>query len=187
MKNINNNIFVFFVVGLLLIVYYEHKKNNINNTNTNTNTNANTNVNYDSFKNSNDKKMKQEINFGLDLRLANTKNKMKVGLSNRQKPLPERIHYSGMIFDFENMGIRTMTMKDTKIPLDMIFLDNNSKIVGIIENAKPYNKKQYSINIPTRYVIEINAGLVKKLNLKVGQVIKNKYVNIITDENINNL
>ena len=62
----------------------------------------------------------------------------------------------------------SMWMKNTYIPLDIIFLDENMKIVGFKENNLPHSLKQISINKPSRYVLEMNAGSVKDNNLKIN-------------------
>ena len=77
---------------------------------------------------------------------------------------------NGMLFDMAtNPKNHSMWMKNTYIPLDIIFLDENMKIVGFKENNLPHSLKQISINKPSRYVLEMNAGSVKKNNLKIGE------------------
>ena len=89
------------------------------------------------------------------------------GLMYVKKPL---FTYYGMLFDMSNQPKdHSMWMKNTYIPLDIIFLDENMKIVGFKENNLPHSLKQISINKPSRYVLEMNAGSVKKNNLKIGE------------------
>ena len=91
------------------------------------------------------------------------------GLMNVKKPL---FTYYGMLFD---MGVKSkinsMWMKNTYIPLDVIFLDENMNIVGYKENNIPHSLKQIKINTPSRYVLEMNTGSVNKFNLKKGDKI----------------
>ena len=86
------------------------------------------------------------------------------GLMYVKKPLYSRY---GMLFD---MGEKynSMWMKNTYIPLDVIFLDKNMNIIGYKENNQPHSLKSISINKPSKYVLEMNAGSVKKFNLKRG-------------------
>lgn len=78
----------------------------------------------------------------------------------------------GMIFLFDESKIVEMWMKNTKISLDMIFINQNNQIVNIKTKAKPYSLDIISSKLPVDKVLEINAGLVDKLNIKIGQKIK---------------
>jgi len=75
----------------------------------------------------------------------------------------------GMLFDMaDHPKNHSMWMKNTYIPLDIIFLDENMNIVGYKENNQPHSLKQIRINKPSRYVLEMNAGSVKDNNLKIN-------------------
>ncbi|WP_029037179.1 DUF192 domain-containing protein [Salinimicrobium xinjiangense] len=74
----------------------------------------------------------------------------------------------GMLFIFENEEPRGFYMKNTNIPLDLIFLDAQQKIVSISKNAKPKSMETIPSNVPAQYVLEINAGLSDEWNLAVG-------------------
>lgn len=98
----------------------------------------------------------------------------------RQKGLMYRKNLeanSGMLFIFDGVGIQSFWMKNTFIPLDMIWLNEQKEIVYIKENAQPCENVVQAIcqSIvplkPALYVIELNAGDVQKLNLKVGDKI----------------
>jgi len=76
---------------------------------------------------------------------------------------------NGMLFDMaDHPKNHSMWMKNTYIPLDIIFLDENMNIVGYKENNQPHSLKQIRINKPSRYVLEMNAGSVKDNNLKIN-------------------
>ena len=84
-----------------------------------------------------------------------------------KKPLYSRY---GMLFDM-GYKVNSMWMKNTFIPLDVIFLDKNMNIIGYKENNQPHSLKSISINKPSKYVLEMNGGTVKKFNLKRGDKI----------------
>ena len=91
------------------------------------------------------------------------------GLMNVKKPL---FTYYGMLFDMsEQSKINSMWMKNTFIPLDVIFLDEDMNIVGYKENNIPHSLKQIKINTPSRYVLEMNGGTIRKFILKKGDKI----------------
>lgn len=77
----------------------------------------------------------------------------------------------GMLFVFENVLPRTFYMKNTKIPLDLIFIDGNKKIVSFQKNAQPFDESSLPSNAPAKYVLEINAGLVDYWKISVGDSI----------------
>jgi len=87
------------------------------------------------------------------------------GLMNLQH-LDER---NGMLFIFEEENIINMWMKDTFIALDMIFIDKNDVIVSLSQNAKPLALTTISSQKKVNKVLEINAGLIEKYKIKIGQ------------------
>tara|TARA_B100001094_G_C17745569_1_gene583234 strand:+ start:177 stop:563 length:387 start_codon:yes stop_codon:yes gene_type:complete len=89
------------------------------------------------------------------------------GLMYVKEPLHTRY---GMLFDM-GYKVNSMWMKNTFISLDVIFLDKNMNIIGFKENNQPHSLKSIMINKPSKYVLEMNAGTVKKFNLKKGDKI----------------
>ena len=74
----------------------------------------------------------------------------------------------GMLFIFPNESKLSMWMKNTLVSLDIIFISKNHKIVDIINNAKAMSKEILTSKVKAKYALEINAGLVKKLNIEIG-------------------
>jgi len=101
----------------------------------------------------------------LKAQMAVTKEELSEGLMFRQS-LPEN---EGMLFDLQKMMIPSMWMKNTLIPLDMLFIDDKGIIVYIKENTVPYSEELIVPTTPCRYVLEINAGLSEKYGIKIGQ------------------
>jgi YVTN family beta-propeller protein len=78
---------------------------------------------------------------------------------------------AGMLFAFNGEESRAFWMKNTLIPLDMIFVDDNSQIVDIIENVPPCEQDPcpvYPSEEPAQYVLEVNAGFVQQNAVQVG-------------------
>lgn len=100
----------------------------------------------------------------LEVELADDEYQRETGLMYRES-LEES---QGMLFIFEEEKERGFYMKNTYIPLDLIFLDGNNKIVSIQENAEPHSEKTIPSEASAQYVLEINAGLVNEWNLQVG-------------------
>ena len=83
----------------------------------------------------------------------------------------------GMLFIFPNESKVSMWMKNTLISLDIIFISKNYKIVDIINSTKVMSKEVLTSKVKAKYALEINAGLVKKLNIKIGNNIYFEEVN----------
>jgi len=78
---------------------------------------------------------------------------------------------TGMLFIFEKESVYPFWMKNTLIPLDMIWIDGENKIVFIKNNAQPckeLNCGHINPQVRAKYVLEINAGTAKNLGLKIG-------------------
>ncbi|MEI6805346.1 MAG: DUF192 domain-containing protein [Myxococcaceae bacterium] len=82
-----------------------------------------------------------------------------------RKSMPEN---AGMLFIFPSEKIQTFWMKNTLIPLDMVFMDSQKKIVGIVYNATPQTLDLRSVDKPSQYVLEINAGQALMNHLQIG-------------------
>lgn len=90
----------------------------------------------------------------------------------RAKGLMYRTHLpdcSGMWFDFGSPKVVTMWMRDTFIPLDIIFVGSDFRVLSIFENADPLSDSLIKSPQATQYVLEINAGEAVQNNLAVGQ------------------
>ena len=82
----------------------------------------------------------------------------------------------GMAFDLRGYGNAVMWMKDTKIPLDMVFA-NNGKVIWVYENAQPMSTTNISSPEHADVVFELNAGDVKLYNIKAGDEVKHIFFN----------
>jgi len=78
---------------------------------------------------------------------------------------------AGMVFVFEEPSIQRFWMKNTLIPLDMIFIGKDRKIVGVVENAAPETETERMVGAPSQYVLEISGGLSAKLGIHRGEAV----------------
>ncbi len=96
--------------------------------------------------------------------VADTKEKRERGLMYRDSlNLKE-----GMLFDFKVPKKVSFWMKNTYIPLDIIFINKNGYIVKTYENAVPLSIESIESKYIVRAVLEINSGLIKKFNINTG-------------------
>lgn len=111
-------------------------------------------------------KNKEVISF--EIEIAETEYEVQTGLMNRNNMKENR----GMFFIFPDVAIHSFYMKNTKIPLDIIYIDENLKIASFAENARPLDEKGLSSQVPIQYVLEINAGLAEKHLLEIGDKVE---------------
>ena len=81
----------------------------------------------------------------------------------------------GMLFVFPRDDVFSFWMKNTRIPLDMIWVDANKRIVGIRENVPPCKVEDcpsYGPGVVARYVLEVGGGEAAKHGLKVGDLLQ---------------
>jgi uncharacterized protein len=108
----------------------------------------------------------RELTFQVEI--ADTPSKRELGLQYRRDLAADR----GMIFLFPTESEHAFWMKNTPIPLDMIFISSDGKIVGIVEQAVPFSLDSRAVPATSRFVLEINGGLAKRNGIKIGDSIR---------------
>lgn len=81
----------------------------------------------------------------------------------------------GMLFIFPTENWRSFWMKNTRIPLDIFYFDDELKLVSVSENTPPCRTERcpsYPSKGPARYVLELNAGKAQQLGVKPGDVLE---------------
>jgi len=109
----------------------------------------------------------------INTELAETPEKRSKGLMFREALGEEE----GMLFVFETPAIHPFWMKNTLIPLDMIWIDSGKKVVHV-ETAVPCTTMScgsYTPSAPALYVVEANAGFVESNGIEVGDVVEFEY------------
>ena len=100
----------------------------------------------------------------VSVEVANTLEEQARGLMFRDK-LAEDV---GMLFDFEDVSAHSMWMRNTTIPLDMVWIGPNFKVVHVEKNVQPcvsITCPSYKSSAPAKYVLELNAGWLDKNNI----------------------
>ncbi|MDE2364725.1 MAG: DUF192 domain-containing protein [Hyphomicrobiales bacterium] len=90
------------------------------------------------------------------------------GLMFRRYLPPDR----GMLFDFGKDEAVQMWMKNTYIPLDMVFVGKDGRVVSIAANTEPFSERTIPSGGPVTGVVELNAGAAAKINLQAGDMVR---------------
>lgn len=102
--------------------------------------------------------------FSISAEVANTPSERETGLSNRTSLAAD----AGMLFIFDTAASVSFWMKDTHIPLDMIFISPAGVILSINRNAVPESLTPYTSPTGVKYVLEVNGGYCAANNINTG-------------------
>lgn len=100
--------------------------------------------------------------------VARTPEQRAVGLMGRRDLAPDR----GMLFDFGRTREVAMWMKNTFVPLDILFIDPEGRIVHIAENTTPQSLKRIPSGGPVRFALELLAGTSERLGISPGNRVR---------------
>lgn len=103
----------------------------------------------------------------IDLEIADNDYERQLGLMNRK----EMKENEGMLFIFPRQDYQSFWMRNTLISLDMIFVNQQKKIITIHKNTKTLSDQSYPSSEPSMYVVEVLAGFTDKHNIQVGDKI----------------
>lgn len=105
-----------------------------------------------------------EINQQVDIEIADTEYETRTGLMHRESMEDDQ----GMLFIYANEAPRSFYMKNTYIPLDLIFYDKDTTVVSYIENAVPLDETSLPSEKPAQFILELNAGKVQEWKIEIG-------------------
>ena len=103
-------------------------------------------------------------NITFNVEVAKTIEERRIGLMYRKKLL----NNEGMLFIFPREKIIQLWMKNTYIPLDVIFISENKVIVDIKKNMEKLSETIVKSKVKSRYALEFNAGLINRLDIEIG-------------------
>jgi uncharacterized membrane protein (UPF0127 family) len=104
--------------------------------------------------------------------LALTPRQRAQGLMNRRSMAADR----GMLFSFGETRQVLMWMKNTYLPLDMLFIDEGGAIRTIREKAEPLSEAIIDSRVPVAYVLELNGGTARKLGIRTGDRVESPVI-----------
>ncbi|MFO8057710.1 MAG: DUF192 domain-containing protein [bacterium] len=100
----------------------------------------------------------------VEVEVARTPEQIKRGLMFRKDLPPDR----GMLFVFDEVKVHTFWMKNTYIPLDIIFIAPDKTVAGVVENAEPKTLTPRRIDKPSKWGLEVNAGEADRHHIRPG-------------------
>ena len=130
-------------------------------------TNANADTNKITFQNSSLTIQTKDSEYIFNIEIAVTEKERSRGLMYRK----ELKQTEGMLFLYPEKQIIKMWMKNTLIPLDMIFINNSGKIIDIFKMTIPKDLTPIGPDVKLKGVLEINGGLTSYLNINKGDFI----------------
>jgi hypothetical protein len=104
----------------------------------------------------------------LDIQVAKDEFDRELGLMFR-KGMEEN---QGMLFIFPDVQVRSFWMRNTEIPLDMLFISESSVIINIAKNTTPYSDASYASTGPAKYVLEVNGGFADRHDITPGMKVE---------------
>ncbi len=104
----------------------------------------------------------------VSIEIAATEQARFQGLQGRRYLAPD----AGMLFDFVKPQNISMWMKNTYIPLDMLFISADGRILHIAENTEPFSLKTIAPPVPARAVLELKAGSAARWGVQTGHRIE---------------
>ena len=110
----------------------------------------------------------KSIKASIAIEIADTPEAQMKGLMGRNT-----LDYSnGMLFVFERLESQKFWMKNTRVPLDIIFVGGDGCIVNIAESATPMSNQRYRSKGPVKYVVEVRAGFVNRFQIDTDTCIQ---------------
>ncbi len=168
------------ILGIILVLILTVQCNNkpkrkkVTNTTTN-NTTVSNNYNFDNppkFRYDTDLAFidaeNEELIFQIEAEVASNDIERARGLMYRTD-LNEN---QGMLFLFDREETQSFYMRNTIIPLDIIYVNSDLKIIDIYPNTNPLDETSLPSKEPAQYVIETNAGICEKYDINIGDIIK---------------
>ncbi len=79
---------------------------------------------------------------------------------------------AGMLFLYEEESVHRFWMRNTLIPLDMIFISGDHRVVGVVANAEPQTDTLRQVGQPSQFVLEVNAGFAAAHAITAGTLVE---------------
>ncbi|MAP17464.1 MAG: hypothetical protein CL626_00105 [Aurantimonas sp.] len=108
----------------------------------------------------------------IKVELAQTPETRATGLMNRESMPADQ----GMLFEFDETRPVAMWMKNTLIPLDMLFIDSDGVVKRVKTNAQPLSLETIPSGAPVKYVLELNGGAAARFGVAVGDRLRHPII-----------
>jgi uncharacterized membrane protein (UPF0127 family) len=78
---------------------------------------------------------------------------------------------TGMLFIFPTEAVQSFWMRNTLIPLDMVFIDHRLRVVGVVQWAEPHTLNSRTVGKPSVYVLEVPGGWTARNGVRAGSTV----------------
>jgi len=108
--------------------------------------------------------MTNQSTHNINVKIAKSQQELREGLMFVKYLPPDE----GMLFDYPIIAKHSFWMKNTYIPLDVIYMNSNYEVIGFVLNNQPHDLTSKGIDKPSKYFLEVNAGYVERKNINIG-------------------
>lgn len=119
-----------------------------------------------------------ETTHAYQVELADDEAERAQGLMNREDMAQDH----GMLFTYDQPQMAGVWMKNTLIPLDMLFVDGDGVILAIAKNAEPGSERTINSGFRVKAFLEINGGQADELSIKPGDIVRHDSLGNMTNE-----
>jgi hypothetical protein len=112
----------------------------------------------------------KDQNLTIEVEIAANQQQRETGLMNRNSLAADK----GMLFVYNDQQLLGVWMKNTLLPLDILFLNHKAEIVAMLPDLQPCRQNPcpiYNSQLPATYMLEVNAGFINNHQLKIGQTL----------------
>jgi uncharacterized protein len=110
------------------------------------------------------------------IEIANDNSERGIGLMNR-KSMPDG---QGMLFDFQTTRLVQMWMKNTYVPLDILFITEDGRVESIAENTVPLSLDIVGSRDEVRFALELAAGTAKRDGIRLGDQVRHRVIDAVS-------
>lgn len=110
--------------------------------------------------------------FKFMVELADSPREREYGLMCRKRMAPDR----GMLFQFPKAEYQAFWMRNTLIPLDIIYIGADGRVVSIVRNARPLDETPLPSSAPAKFVLELAGGRAAQIGLLPGDKVQHRAI-----------
>lgn len=80
--------------------------------------------------------------------------------------------HAGMLFVFPQESLQNFWMRNTPLPLDLIFITAAHRVAGVVADARPFSEDSLGVPVPSQFVLEVHAGFAARQHIAAGDAVE---------------